>query len=209
MSNKHLIFIIFNYQLLFSLWQGRYDRRAAIPFVLKKHASLCRVAGLRIAQAPRRIVRRVSPCGKGQSQRGSNRSRPSPKLLRSPSPLSPQPSTESYGGAPQRPPPSPRRKSRAPRMSGPGNSSPSLRSRRQYHTDGWARQTKRARAPQRARRGGGDFLFSAGACTIASLSAVKRGGTGAGASAGAAACGAGAAACGAGAGTLDFFWRRW
>jgi hypothetical protein len=41
-------------------------------------------------------------------------------------------------------------------MSGPGNSSPSLRSRRQYHSDGWARQTnKRAQAPQRARRGGG------------------------------------------------------
>ena len=49
MSNKHLIFIIFYYQLLFSLWQGRDDRRAAIPLVLKKHASLRRVAGLWIA----------------------------------------------------------------------------------------------------------------------------------------------------------------
>ena len=73
--------------------------------------------------------------------------------------------------------------------------------------DGLAKQKGRGR--HSGRDGGGDFLFSAGACTIASLSAVKRGGTGAGASAGAAACGAGAAACGAGAGTLDFFWRRW
>jgi hypothetical protein len=73
-------------------------------------------------------LRRAAPCGKGQSQRGSDRSRPLPKLLRSPSPLSPQPSTESYGGATQCPPSTPRRKYRAPRTSGPGNSSPSLRS---------------------------------------------------------------------------------
>jgi len=48
-SIKHFIFIIFNYQLHFSPWQGRDDRRAAIPFVLKKHASLRRVAGNWIA----------------------------------------------------------------------------------------------------------------------------------------------------------------
>jgi hypothetical protein len=48
-SIKHLIFIIFNYQLHFRPWQGRDDRRAAIPLVLKKHASFRRVAGLWIA----------------------------------------------------------------------------------------------------------------------------------------------------------------
>ena len=48
-SIKHLIFIIFNYQLHFSPWQGRDDRSAAIPLVLKKYASLRRVAGLWIA----------------------------------------------------------------------------------------------------------------------------------------------------------------
>ena len=48
-SIKHIIFIMFNYQLHFSPWQGRDDRRAAIPFVLKKQASLRQVAGLWIA----------------------------------------------------------------------------------------------------------------------------------------------------------------
>jgi hypothetical protein len=61
--------------------------------------------------------------------------------------------------------------------------------------DGLAKQKGRGRGNK---DGGGDF-FSAGACAIA-LSAVKRGGTSEGAS-------AGAAACGSGAGALDFFWR--
>jgi hypothetical protein len=53
-------------------------------------------------------------------------------------------------------PSTPCRNYRAPRTSGPGNSSPSLRSRRQYHSDGWARQTNKRVARQQG-RGGGTF----------------------------------------------------
>ena len=216
-SIKHLIFIIFNYQLHFSPWQGRDDRRAAIPFVLMKQATLRRVALWIVTEntsdlRKRPVVSWSVPHHVARDKANAAAIDPvrhpyccNRRLL---FPLNHQLNlTEVHHSillqhlaaitvllA---------RAALATHLN-PYNLDDNT-----TRMNGLGKRTKgRGRHRGRGSKDGGGDFFSAGACTIALL-AVKRGGTGAGASAGAEACGAGAEACGAGTGTLDFFWRRW
>jgi hypothetical protein len=123
------------------------------------------------------------------------KSHPLPKLLRSPSPLFPQPSTKSYGGAPPRPPSTPCHKSRATRVALATHLRPYDLEDNTARMDGLAKQKGRRRNSGPGRKdGGGRLLHRWTACATA-LSTVTRG------------TGAGAVACRAGTGTLEFLWR--